>query len=77
MNDQLAFKTMVFVVLHDGEIAKRKLDDISSHSLFADLKKKLNIRESIDECFKQLNDLFIEETLDGQCDRILQDIITR
>lgn len=77
INDQLAFKTMVFVVVHNGEIAKRELDDILYHSLFADLKEKLNIREFIDECIEQLLDLFIEETLEGRSYRILHDVITR
>lgn len=64
-------------VLHNGEIAKGELDDISHHLLFADLKQKVNIGESIDECIKQLLDLFIEETLEGQSYRILHDVITR
>lgn len=76
MMDQLAFKTMVFLVLHNGEIAKGELDDISHHSLFADLKEKVNIGESIDECIERLLGLFIE-TLDGQSYRILHDVITR
>lgn len=74
--DQLAFKTMGFFVLHNGEIAKGELDDISHHSLFADLKEKVNIGESIDECIERLLGLFIE-TLDGQSYRILHDVITR
>lgn len=72
--DQLAFKTMVFFVLHNGEIAKGELDAISHHSLFAE--EKVNIGESIDECIERLLGLFIE-TLDGQSYRILHDVITR
>uniref|UniRef100_A0A8W8MZN4 Uncharacterized protein n=1 Tax=Magallana gigas TaxID=29159 RepID=A0A8W8MZN4_MAGGI len=77
INDQLAFKTMVFVVVHNGEIAKRELDDILHHSLFANLKEKMNIGGSIDECIEQLLDLFIEETFDGRSYRVLHDVITR
>lgn len=77
INDQLAFKTMVFVVVHNGEIAKTKLNDISHHSLFANWKGEMNIKVSIGACFEQLLDLFIEETLDGQSYRILHDVITR
>lgn len=77
IHDQLAFKTMVFAVVHNGEIAKRELDDISHHSLFANLMEKMNIGGSIDECIEQLLDLFIEETFDGRSYRILHDVITR
>lgn len=77
INDQLAFKVMIFFVLHDGEIAKSEVDDISQHSLFANLNDKMNIEGSINECVKQLLDIFIEETTDGQCYRILHDVITR
>lgn len=77
VNDQLAFKTMVFFVLHDGEIHKDELDDISHHLLFADLKEKMNIRGSIDGCIEKLLTLFIEETLDRQNYRIMHDVITR
>lgn len=36
--EQLAFKVMVIVMLHGGEIAKRELlaDDIPNHEVFAD-----------------------------------------
>lgn len=77
INDQLAFKTMFFFVLHNGEIHKSELDDISHHSLFSDLNEKMNIRGYIDECIEKLLSLFIEETLDGQSYRILHDVITR
>lgn len=44
INDQISYKTMIFVILHLGEIAKRELDVISHHSLFANLKEKINSR---------------------------------
>lgn len=55
---------MVFFVLHDGEIAKWELDDISQHALFANLKK-MGDDVSIDGCIEHLLGLFIEETADG------------
>lgn len=76
INDQLAFKILVYVVLHDG-IAKLEFGGVSQHALFADLKEKLNIEGSIDGCIKQLLDLFIEKMADGQSYRILHDVITR
>lgn len=77
IHDQFAFKVMIFVVLHDGEIAKSELDDVSRHSLFSSLNDKINIEESINECVKQLRDLFIEETVGGRSYRVLHDVITR
>lgn len=77
VNDQLAFKTMVLFLLHNGEIRKSELDDISHHLLFADLKEKMNIRGTIDGCIEKLLALFIEETLDGHSYRIMHDVITR
>lgn len=77
INDQLTFKVMIFFVLHDGEIAKSEVDDISQHSLFANLNDKMNIEGSINECVEQLLDIFIEETTDGRCYRVLHDVITR
>lgn len=74
---QLTFKVMVFFVVHNGEIAKRELDDISRHSLFADVKEKMDIVGSIDECINQLLELFIEKTVDGQSYRILHEVVTR
>lgn len=76
INDQLAFKILVYVVLQDG-IAKLEFDGISQHALFADLNEKMNIEGSIDGCIKQLLDLFIEKMADGQTYRILHDVITR
>lgn len=73
--DRLAFKTIVFIVLHNGEIAKRELDDISHHSLFADVKEKMNTEISLGKCIDQLLDLFIEETLESYC--VLHEVITR
>lgn len=77
IHDQFAFKVMIFVVLHDGEIAKSELDDISQHSLFANLNDKMNLKGSINECVEQLRDLFIEETVGGRSYRVLHDVITR
>lgn len=76
INDQLAFKILVYVVLHDG-IAKLEFGGVSQHALFADLKEKMNIEGSIDECIEQLLDLFIEKMADGHSYRILHDVITR
>lgn len=76
INDQLAFKILVYVVLHDG-IAKLEFDGISHHALFADLIKQMNIEGSINECIEQLLDPFIEKMADGQTYRIMHDIITR
>lgn len=76
-SSELAFKIMVFFVLRDEEIAKTDLDDISHHALFADLKKKMDIENSIGGCINQLLDLFIEETADRRSYRILHDFITR
>lgn len=73
IKDQFAFKVMVFIVLHDGEIAKSELDDISQHLLFA----KLNDKGLITECVEQLLDFFLEETAEGQSYRVLHDVITR
>lgn len=74
INDQLAFKILVYVVLHDG-IAKLEFGGVSQHALLADLKE--NIEGSIDGCIKQLLDLFIEKMADGQTYRILHEVITR
>lgn len=76
-NDQLAFKFMVFFVLHGGEIAKTNLDDIKQHALFADFKEKKNSMGSIDSCIEQLLGLFIEETVDRRSYRVVHDVITR
>lgn len=73
--NKLAFKVMVFFVLHGGEIAKTDLDDIVQNTLCADLKR-MNDIESI-ESIKQLLGLFIEEMVDSRSYRIVHDIITR
>lgn len=77
MLHQLKFKVMVFFVVHNGEITTRELDDISRHSLFADVKEKMDLGGSIDECINQLLELFIEKTVDGQSYRILHEVVTR
>lgn len=76
---QLAFKIMVVVMLRGGKIAKRELlaDDIAQHGLFADLKKKIDIKGSITRCTEQLLEIFLEKTEDGRSYRILHDVITR
>lgn len=68
---------MIFVVFHEGEIAKSELDDISWHSLSANLIDKISIEGSINECVEQLFDIFIEETTDERCYRILHDVISK
>lgn len=75
IHDQLAFKVMVFFALHNGTIAKRELDDISNHALFADLN--IDIKGSINRCIKVMLDFFIEETADGQSYSAKHDVITR
>uniref|UniRef100_A0A8W8N1Y1 Uncharacterized protein n=1 Tax=Magallana gigas TaxID=29159 RepID=A0A8W8N1Y1_MAGGI len=75
IHNQLAFKVMVFFVLHDGEFSKWELDDISQHALFVNLKK-MDDEASNDGCIEYLLDLFIEETADGRSYRILHDVIT-
>lgn len=78
-HEQLAFKVMVIVMLHGGEITKRELlaDDIPHHVLFADLKKKMDVPGSIMGCTEQLLEIFLEKTLDGESYRFLHEIITR
>lgn len=78
-HEQLAFKVMVIVMLHGGEITKSELlaDDFSHHSLFADLKKKMDVPGSITGCIEQLLKIFLEETEGGGSYRILHDVITR
>lgn len=76
INDQLAFKILVYVVLHDG-IAKLEFGGVSQHALFAVLIRKLNIEGSIDGCIERLLDLFIKKMAGGQTYRILHDVITR
>lgn len=75
-NHKLAFKVLVFFVLHGGEIYKTDLDDILQHALCADLKKK-NDMGSIEGCIKQSLGLFIEEMVDSRSYRIVHDVITR
>lgn len=77
IKDQFAFKVMIFVVLHDGEIAKSEFDNISRHFLFENLNDKINNEGPINECVQQLCDLFIEETVGGRSYRVLHDVITR
>lgn len=76
INEQLAFRILVYVVLHDG-ITKQEFSDVSNHALFVDLKKKMTIEESMDVCIEQLLGPFIEKTIDGQYYRIMHDVITR
>lgn len=78
-HEQLAFKVMVIVMLHGGEITKRKLleDDIPHHRLFADLKTKMDVLGSITGCIEQLLKIFLEETKGGRSYRILHNVITR
>lgn len=78
-HEQLAFKVMVIVMLHGGEITKRELlaDKIHHHRLFADLKRKMDVPGSITRCTEDLLEIFLEETGDGQSYRFLHDIITR
>lgn len=45
---------MIFAILYDGEIAKSELDDISQHSLFANLIDKMN------RCYGKSYDLTID-----------------
>lgn len=77
--EQLAFKVMVVVMLHGGEIAKRELlaDDIPNHEVFADLKEKMDVKVSIMGCIDQLLEIFLEETKNGRSYRILHEVITR
>lgn len=77
--EQLAFKVMVVVMLHGGEIAKRELlaDDIPYHEVFADLKEKMDVKVSIMGCIDQLLEIFLEETENGRSYRILHEVITR
>lgn len=77
--EQLAFKLMVIVMLHGGEIAKRELlaDDFPNHEAFADLKEKMDVKGSIMGCIDQLLEIFLEETGNGQSYRILHEVITR
>lgn len=74
---QLAFKTMVIVMLRGGKIAKKELiaDGISQHSVFADFKKKIDIQGSIIGCIEQLLKIFLEETEESY--RMSHDVITR
>lgn len=77
-HEKLAFKVMVFVMLHGGEITKKKLlDDIHHHRLFAGLKRKMDVPGSITGCIEQLLEIFLEETKGGGSYRILHDVITR
>lgn len=77
INNQLALRILVYVVLHDS-IAKVQFGGIARHALFADLKKMYRpIEGSIGGCIKQLLELLLEETVDGQSYRTLHDVITR
>lgn len=76
-HEQLAFKVMVIVMLHGGEIAKRELHDIPNHEVFADLKEKMDVKGSITGCIEQLLEIFLEKTEDGRSYRSLHDVITR
>lgn len=78
-HEQLAFKVMVIVMLHGGEITKRELlaDEIHHHRLFADQNRKMDVPGSITRCTEHLLEIFLEETGDGQSYRFLHDIITR
>lgn len=77
--EQLAFKVMVIVMLHGGEITKRGLlaDDISNHEVFVNLKEKIDVRGSIIGCIDQLLEIFLEETENGRSYRVLHEVITR
>lgn len=76
INDQIAFKILVYIILHDG-IDKLEFGGVSHHALFADLKEKMNTEGSIDGYIEQLLGVFIEKMADGQSYRILHDVITR
>lgn len=76
INDQIAFKILVYIILHDG-IDKLEFGCVSHHALFADLKEKMNTEGSIDGYIEQLLGVFIEKMADGQSYRILHDVITR
>lgn len=78
-HEQLAFKVMVIVMLHGGEITKRELlaDETHHNRLFVDLKKKMDVPGSITGCTEQLLEIFLEKTEDRQSYRFLHDIITR
>lgn len=77
--EQLAFKVMVIVMLHGGEIAKRDLlaDEILYHEVFADVKEKNDVKESIKGCIDQLLEIFLEETENMRSYRILHEVLTR
>lgn len=77
IDDQLAFKVMILFILYDGEIDKSELDEISKHSLFANLNDKITKERSINDCVERLRDLFIEETIGGLSYRVLHDVITK
>lgn len=79
IHEQLAFKVMIIIMLNGGKITKRELlaDDIPHHEVFADLKEKMDVEESIMGCIEQLLEIFLEETEDGRSYRILHDVITR
>lgn len=77
IHDQSAFKLMVYVILHGGEITKCSLKDIAYHALFNDLREKMDGENTIKACIDKLLDLYIEESADGGSYRVLHDVITK
>lgn len=77
IHNQLAFKLMVYIILHGGEIAKSSLKDISHHALFGDLRENMDGEETIKACIENLIDLYVGETADGGSYRVLHGVITK
>lgn len=76
IHNRSAFKLMVYVILHGGEIAKCKLKDIQHHALFDDFRERMDTEDIIIGCIDKLLDLYVEESADGRSYRVLHDVIT-
>lgn len=77
INNQAAFKFMVYIILHGGEIAKSMLKDIPQHALFGNLREKMDGEKTIEACIQKLIDLYVKESADGGSYRVLHDVITK
>lgn len=74
---RVKFKALVFTMLHGGEIAKTELEDALDHALLNDLIQTDERKETIQECIKQLINVYIEETSDEKSYKMIHDIITK
>lgn len=77
MRKRVMFKALVFTMLHGGEITKTKLEEALNNALLNDLIQTDDRKKTIQECIKQLINVYIKETSDEQSYKMIHDIITK